>query len=402
MGKPYNLALQGLLALHYAATRVARLLHVNRSLALPAKIVLTATFYSEDWIKTHILPLARSSACSELIFVSSDILPDIPGADVRYPPPWMTKTTGNVGSRLIYFCYVCVRERPDLVGGFHLLINGLTALFIASLIGKRSIYFCGGGPREVVGGGYATENRIFGRLTAPDSRIERQLLRATGLFNLVITKGKSAKSFFRNHGVNSSIKVIHGAFDPDVFYPGAVPATADVIFVGRLSPVKRVDIWLQAIKLLKNDWPEIRTVIVGDGPSRHDLEELASALGLQENVLFTGWSCDVGRWLRQSRIFMLTSESEGLSQAMVQAMFCGLPPVVPDVGELSDIVVNNENGFLIKESDPAGFAARVDTLLSDAALIKEFAARAYRDVQFLRLDAVAERWTAIVENFAET
>ena len=89
MGKLYNLALRGLLALHYAVTRAARLLHVNRSLALPAKIVLTATFYSEDWIKTHIMPLARSSACSELIFVSSAIFPDLPGVDVRYPPPWM-------------------------------------------------------------------------------------------------------------------------------------------------------------------------------------------------------------------------------------------------------------------------------------------------------------------------
>ena len=63
-----------------------------------------------------------------------------------------------------------VLDRPDVIGGFHLLVNGLLACLLARLSGARSLYFCVGGPAEVLDGGLLSENRIFGRLQHPDPR----------------------------------------------------------------------------------------------------------------------------------------------------------------------------------------------------------------------------------------
>jgi glycosyltransferase involved in cell wall biosynthesis len=89
---------------------------------------------------------------------------------------------------------------------------------------------------------------------------------------------------------------------------------------------------------------------------------LSDELGLTEQVSFLGHRDDVNDLLNKSRIFMLTSDSEGLSQAMIQAMLCGLPVIVSDVGDLSELVENGVNGYLIGEQDPEQFAVAIEKL----------------------------------------
>lgn len=399
MDKFYVLFLRAALGCHYALTRVAIALRRKKALNKPVSVMLTGTFYNEGWIRTHVSPLAKSPECAEVVFVSSNPLPALEGVVAVYPPRWLTAVVGSVAARLLYFCVLCIRKRPDLIGGFHLLLNGLVALLMASLTGSRAIYYCGGGQNEVIGGGVFTQNRVFGRLAEPDRKIESQLIRATRLFDLIITKGSGAQEFFRSHGVRCDILVIHGCIDADVFYPSDEEKEFELIFVGRLSNVKRVDVFLECVSRLSREFGQLSAAIVGDGPMREELQELAVSLGIAERVKFVGWSADVAGWLRKSKVFLLTSETEGLSQAMVQSMMCGVPVVVSNVGDLDDIVIVERNGYLIEGLEADAFVSAVRSLLIDDQLLRDMGKHAHEDVQHLTPAHVTDIWTRQIKSF---
>ncbi|MGZ9148730.1 MAG: glycosyltransferase, partial [Candidatus Deferrimicrobiaceae bacterium] len=301
-------------------------------------ILLTGTFHSGNWIRSHLTPLSLSRGCRRVRVVTHFPIPPIDKVEVIVPGRLLSRMAGNVPARLFTFLCVALRSRPHAVGGFHLLVNGLTASFAARAGGGRSIYFCVGGPAEVQGGGILSENRLFEKLGAPDSKVESILLRSVAEFDLVVTMGSRGKGFFRERGVAGEIQVISGGIDADRFGSEGGSPIWDVVFVGRLAPIKQVDLLLRALAVVKKEIPGIRAVIVGDGPLRQELETLAAALGLGDAVEFAGQRADVSSVLGRSRVFVLTSKTEGLSLALMEAMMAGLPAVVSDVGDLGDLV----------------------------------------------------------------
>ena len=105
---------------------------------------------------------------------------------------------------------------------------------------------------------------------------------------------------------------------------GLAPDRFVGVFVGRLHPVKDVDTLLAAAAMV----PELELVIVGDGPERPRLEARARRLGVERRVSFRGFSPRVVDVLRASDAFLLSSHGEGMSNALLEAMACGLPCLV--------------------------------------------------------------------------
>lgn len=359
-------------------------------------ILLTGTFYSENWISPHLKPLAMSNSCRRLIMVATSPVPVIDKVEAVYPPRLLVSLLGQIPARLLTFIWVGLTTRPHIVGGFHLLLNGLASILLARLIGARSLYFCGGGPREVIGGGYLTENRLFSLLKEPDLAIENQLIEAVKEFDFIITMGSGTVKFFKEQGVDSNFNIMPGGFDGSRFCPSEEPPTADIVFIGRLSEVKRVDIFLRAVKCLVNRNLDVTAVIVGDGPSRQTLEDLSHELNLSSHVSFVGYREDVETWLKSSRIFVLTSDSEGVSQAMIQAMLCGLPVVVSKVGDLGDLVEDGVNGYLITERTPELFAERLCHIMTNHEVLSAMRKAARSSAEKLVLEGVAEEWDKIL------
>jgi len=359
------------------------------------EILITGTFYSDNWLESHLRPLALSSRCSRVVMVASKPVPRIGKVEAIYPPVWLCKMFGEVGGRLTTFVWTAVKIRPQVVGGFHLLINGMVASLVARIIGARSLYFCGGGPREVMGGGYATESRIFNKIRTPDPVLERQLLKAVNTTDMVITMGSGAAGYFRGQGISSNIFINPGGFDGKRYHPADTSPSIDLILIGRLSRVKRVDMFLEAIKNAKEFIPDISAVIVGDGPERASLEKMSIDMGLESKVSFVGHQPDVASWIRKSKIFVLTSDSEGVSLAMMESMLCGVPPIVSDVGDLSDIVIDGTNGYLVSERTPAAFSEKFVQLLSDEGRLKRFSKEARITAGKYELETVSRKWDDI-------
>lgn len=364
------------------------------------RVLATGTFYSDHWLITHLRPMGNAENCIHLKMVAAATVPQMNKVFGAYAPKWLEKIIGQVGARLLYFCWLAIKERPDVLVGFHLLLNGLFVVLLAKLIGAKSVYICGGGPREVVGGGFATENRIFSQIGQADYFIEAQLLKVVNEMDLVVSMGTSAIEFFKNKGVKTQFEIVPGGFDDNFFSPNTKQNKLyDLILIGRLSEIKRVDRFLGAIKLAKEKLPSLNAVIVGDGPDKKNLEELALKLGIADDVDFVGWQNNVHTWLQKSKCFVLTSDSEGLSQALIQAMMTGLPSITSDVGDLQDLLKNNESGYLVSPLSEINFATAYIQLFSSQNKKNEFSRKSYSDTRRFSLTQVSLQWNEIFLRF---
>lgn len=359
-------------------------------------VLLTGKFYSDNWIRTHLQPLAASRYCKRVRMVASDMLPTVDKVEGIYAPNLLTRIIGKVPSRLLLFIWIAFRDRPHIVGGFHIAPNGLIAALTARFVSARAMYICGGGPREIEGGGYVSGTRIFGKLTKPDPFIERRLLDTLSSFDIIITKGSRAYKVFSPYTENAC-HIIPGGFDENRFNPSNQTRDNDLIMVGHLTSIKRVDIFLQSIVISKRYIPGLSAIVLGDGPLRISLEQLAEQLMIKENVQFVGHQDNVEEWLRRSKILVLTSDSEGLAQVMVQAMLCGLPVVVSNVGDLADLVTDNVNGYLIQERTPENFSKSYVGLLNDEAQLDRFGKAAYQAAERCKVPNVALMWDEILQ-----
>jgi glycosyltransferase involved in cell wall biosynthesis len=168
-----------------------------------------------------------------------------------------------------------------------------------------------------------------------------------------------------------------------------LPADAFIgTFVGRLHPVKDVDTLLAAATRV----PGLTLVVVGDGPERERLEAEAGRLDVAARVRFLGESSQVAEILRASDAFLLSSHGEGMSNALLEAMACGLPSLASrSVGGAAELLEPNR-GLLLPDGDSEVWATAIGRLLGEPALGASLGAAAAAFVAAeLSLEAASDR-----------
>ena len=149
---------------------------------------------------------------------------------------------------------------------------------------------------------------------------------------------------------------------------GSVSKDYDFVFTGRFVQDKRVDILLQALQKVKARFPDVKVCLVGDGELRSLIEHLIDELDLRDNIDLVGFQDDVYPYLRKSRIYTLTSETEGLPTSLIEAMACGLPSIVSDVGDNTDLAKHEFNALVCESHNVDQFAASCIRLMEDEQL----------------------------------
>ncbi len=169
--------------------------------------------------------------------------------------------------------------------------------------------------------------------------------------------------------------------------------TLAVVTVGRLVPVKDHDTLLHAIALVRASGTLATLLIAGDGPLKAQLQQRAAALGIQEHVRFLGYRPDAEAVLAAADLFVLSSESEGLSNTILEAMASGQPVVATRVGGADELVVDGVTGRLVPAKSPRDLADAVREILSDPVLREAMgrAGRARAESEF-SLDLMLERY----------
>lgn len=137
--------------------------------------------------------------------------------------------------------------------------------------------------------------------------------------------------------------------------------------VGRLVAFKGQRYLLEAFSQLRQSYPCVRLLMVGDGPERTSLERHAARLGVGEAVRFTGHREDVADLLAAMEIFVLPSLGEHFGRVLLEAMALKLPVVATAAGGVPEVVVDNLTGLLVPPADAAALANAIATLLADPA-----------------------------------
>lgn len=144
--------------------------------------------------------------------------------------------------------------------------------------------------------------------------------------------------------------------------------------VARLDPVKNQLMMLQAFALVLQQQPDVLLLLVGDGPSRQQLEAEVDRLQIRQQVRFTGFQQHVADYLALMDIYLLSSHTEGTSMTLLEAMHLGLPCVATAVGGNPEIVANGSSGLLSLDNDTAAFAGHILQLLTDKTLQRRYGA----------------------------
>lgn len=135
------------------------------------------------------------------------------------------------------------------------------------------------------------------------------------------------------------------------------------IVVGRLSPEKGIDILLAALAEL--DQPRPQLTIVGDGPTRSQLESRVKELDLCDSVSFAGFHSDIKPLLAKADAFVMPSLREGFPMSLIEAAACGLPIIASRVGGIPNLVVDGENGLLCEPGSVELLHGNLRTFLED-------------------------------------
>lgn len=139
-------------------------------------------------------------------------------------------------------------------------------------------------------------------------------------------------------------------------------------WIGRMTAVKRPDDVLRAFKLVRDRGVDACLCMVGDGPDRDRVEELAHELGIVRECLFPGYQEEIGHFFGAFDVFVLASANEGTPVTAIEALASGCPVVATRVGGVSDVVSNGEDGFLVEPGDVDALAERLVALAADPAL----------------------------------
>jgi glycosyltransferase involved in cell wall biosynthesis len=276
-------------------------------------------------------------------------------------PTWVGERA-STPARLVRLTRAVRAFRPHVVQAGHFFTN-LYVAGAAAAAGAASI-------------GSIREDPRYG--LAQNGRWGRPLLRAP---SALIANSEAARGQAIALGaLPSAIHVLPNVLDVREFDAAARAHAPDddgrrgdgrplAVAVGSLVPVKRFDRFLDALAHARRTVPALTGAIVGDGPERAALEARAGALGLlPHGVRFLGRRADVPALLRAADVLVLTSDTEGFPNVVLEGMAAGLPVITTPAGDAPVAVRDGETGHVVAFDDPDALAARLAELAASPAL----------------------------------
>lgn len=210
---------------------------------------------------------------------------------------------------------------------------------------------------------------------------KKMAVKMTSVLNGFVFQTNGAKSFYPKKIQEKSVIIPNGIFSE---IPETIPLVKDrpcytICATGRLSQVKRYDLLIEAFDLIKDDIPEWSIHIYGDGPMKNKLEELISKKDLQRKVILEGRVSNVSKILTSHRIFVLTSDNEGMPNGLIEAMAMGLACVSVDCDfGPSEIIDDMINGILVPRGDVKALAIALKRVALDDNLATSLGYNAQR------------------------
>lgn len=168
----------------------------------------------------------------------------------------------------------------------------------------------------------------------------------------------------------------------DIILPKYTDRENCICASGRITTVKRYDLIIKAFEIVRRKHPEYSLKIYGVGDREADIQKLIADCGLTDSVCLMGWSKDIISDLLENKIFILTSDYEGMPNGLIEAMACGCTCVSRNCRfGPSEIIDNEKNGLLVDSDLENDFASALTRVIEDISLAEEMSVNAYKKIK---------------------
>lgn len=276
--------------------------------------------------------------------------------------PW----SGRVDPALILRIKELIQQDPPQIVHTHLFKSDFNGRIAARLSGVpvviSTLHSCNDWARNPLQGwAYGINSRLADKIIAVSEEVHDfalQYMHTSSSQTMVIPNGISVEHFIKDASAGK-------AFRNEMNIAPNVPLIG---IVAALVPVKDHKIFLEAAVRIHQVNDDVRFVIVGDGPLRRSLTDMAAELGLADSVIFCGNRRDIPAVMSALDILVFSSNVEGLPVALLEGMAASLPLVATTVGGMPGAVVDNETGLLVPPNDAVKLADSCLRLISDREL----------------------------------
>jgi len=244
------------------------------------------------------------------------------------------------------------------------------------------------------------------------AKIDAHILKS---FQRVVAVSKPILDELEQVGIKKNELISNGVdtnkFSPDLkqaqhtSYKASLGISDTSVLIGMISSLSIEKGHLYALEAFKEAQEsfenEVTLIIVGDGPERSNIINMAKTLGLEKNIALLGKRQDIPEILNILDIFIIPSLNEGLPISMLEAMASGLPVIATDVGDIGKVINNEENGFLINSKNSHQLAERLEMLVNDSKLRHKLALKARETIEdHFSASAMTESYCKIYQDLA--
>lgn len=172
----------------------------------------------------------------------------------------------------------------------------------------------------------------------------------------------------------------------------------EIVSVGRLEAQKNQKLLIDAFELIASDFPEYQLTIYGEGSLRKELEEYIKAKGLQERVFLPGNKNNIQEHIKDASLFVLSSDYEGIPNALIEAMAIGLPCVSTDCspGGARELIEDGVNGLIVPCGDVSKLSDAMRMMLSRKACAKGYGIEALKIRKKTDVKKISEDWLSYI------
>lgn len=174
----------------------------------------------------------------------------------------------------------------------------------------------------------------------------------------------------------------------------------EIVTVGRLEPQKNQKLLINAFSELAKKIPGYTLVIYGEGSLRKELEKFIESKGLKDRIFLPGAKNNIQEYIKDASLFVLSSDYEGIPNALIEAMAIGLPCVSTDCspGGARELITNGENGVIVECRNSNELATAMASLLTDRESAKKMGTNAKKIYTRVDKDLVCNRWLDLIRD----
>lgn len=227
--------------------------------------------------------------------------------------------------------------------------------------------------------------------------IGEQLLYPTA--DAVVFQTKDIQKRYK-YSIRKKSCVIPNPVNPDIISINRCHDNPDKIIIaaGRLHKQKNYPLLLKSFRIFSDLYPEYRLCIYGKGELEHELKELVKLLKIEDKVEFKGYVNDINEMMRTASMFVISSDYEGISNSMVEALAIGLPTIATDcpVGGARMLIESGVNGILVPVGDERALADAMIRIARDSVFAEHLGQEAVKVKENYSIKKITDMWEDII------